>query len=168
MDEMNEMQAPSASSKKEIFAGVGLFLFLGLFLSFLETPHEWGWIDRSGALGSYLLAMPFIIPATGYAIGWIQPLAFLSYQSYARSADYYTRALDTKVLAHAPELYVGSNITLTVRSKRYEVTPAGYVYKIGKVKFRSPKIVHLENFQVTGTLIRKNNQLWIQPSLKSQ
>lgn len=66
-------------SRKEIFAGVGLFLFLGLFLSFMEIPYEWDWIDRSSAPGSFLFAMQFIIPATGYGIGWVKGFQRWSY-----------------------------------------------------------------------------------------
>jgi len=45
-------QIPNATSKSgpasraEIFAGVGLFLFLGLFLIFRDLPYQWVWIER--------------------------------------------------------------------------------------------------------------------------
>lgn len=45
-----------------------------------------------------------------YGFGWIQPLAFLSYRAYSHSADYYITALEHKVLAHAPEEFVGREI----------------------------------------------------------
>ena len=44
------------ASRGEIYAGVGLFLFLGLLLSFMELPYEWGWIERNSTLGSYIFA----------------------------------------------------------------------------------------------------------------
>jgi len=45
-----------------------------------------------------------------YGFGWIQPLAFLSYRAYSHSADYYVSGLEHKVLAHAPEEFVGREI----------------------------------------------------------
>jgi len=47
-----------------------------------------------------------------YSIGWLQPLAFLSYQSYAQSERYYIRALRAKCFAHAPRLFIGEEIAL--------------------------------------------------------
>lgn len=66
-------------SRGEIFAGVGLFLFLGLFLSFMELPYEWGWIERNSTLGSYIFGVQFILPATGYCVGWIKGFPRWSY-----------------------------------------------------------------------------------------
>ena len=60
------------ASRTEILAGVGLFLFLGLFLIFMELPYQWGWIERNGALGSYIFAMQVILPVTGYCVGWVK------------------------------------------------------------------------------------------------
>ena len=45
-----------------------------------------------------------------YSFGWIQPLAFLSYRAYSHSADYYVSGLEHKVLAFAPEEFVGREI----------------------------------------------------------
>lgn len=67
------------ASGREIFAGIGLFLFLGLFMALMEIPYEWGWIDRTSSLGSYLFAMIFLIPVTGFGIGWIKDFPRWSY-----------------------------------------------------------------------------------------
>jgi len=45
-----------------------------------------------------------------YSAGWIQPLAFFSYRSFSKATDYYITALEHKVLAHAPEEFVGRTI----------------------------------------------------------
>ena len=42
--------------------------------------------------------------------GWIQPLSWYAYGSYADSMDYYILALEKKVIAHAPELFEGHEI----------------------------------------------------------
>jgi hypothetical protein len=79
MDEINKIQVSSPSSKKEIFAGVGLFLFLGLFMAYMKTPYEWGWKGWLSPLGKFLFAMNFLLPVTGYAIGWIKGFPRWSY-----------------------------------------------------------------------------------------
>ena len=45
-----------------------------------------------------------------YSVGWIQPLAFLSYRSFGRATDYYVRTLEHKVFAYAPEIFAGRQI----------------------------------------------------------
>lgn len=42
-----------------------------------------------------------------WTAGWVQPLAFLAYGSYAKSADYYIRALRAKAFANAPQAFDG-------------------------------------------------------------
>ena len=51
--------------------------------------------------------------------GWIQPLAWISYNEYGKAAGYYTRALDAKIIAHAPELYAGELVTIYFRPKSF-------------------------------------------------
>ncbi len=53
-----------------------------------------------------------------YSCGWIQPLAFISYSAYAKSADYYIKALRSKVLAHEPEIMVGREIELKFKVRQ--------------------------------------------------
>ena len=67
------------ASRGEIFAGMVLFLFLGLFLTFMDLPHEWGWIERSSALGSYIFALQVILSVTGCCVGWIKGFPRWSY-----------------------------------------------------------------------------------------
>ncbi len=52
-----------------------------------------------------------------YSIGWIQPLAFLSYRAYSKSADYYVKALKSQAFAHAPEIFVGRNVKFSFTPK---------------------------------------------------
>lgn len=47
-----------------------------------------------------------------YSMGWIQPLALISYHQYGKATDYYIRGLTSKVLSNAPELFVGEEIEL--------------------------------------------------------
>lgn len=48
-----------------------------------------------------------------YIGGWINPLAFISYSAYARATDQYIKALRAKTLAHAPDLFVGEQVSLS-------------------------------------------------------
>jgi len=85
MINISHPQIPNATSKSgpasraEIFAGVGLFLFLGLFLIFMDLPYQWVWIERNSALGSYIFALQVILPVTGYCVGWIKGFPRWSY-----------------------------------------------------------------------------------------
>lgn len=48
-----------------------------------------------------------------YSIGWLNPLAFISYREYLKSEAYYIQSLKLKTLAHAPEAFVGRRVTFT-------------------------------------------------------
>ena len=69
----------SPTSRGEILAGVGLFLFLGLVQLYMNLPYDWGRMDKRIALSSYIFAMLFIIPAMGYAVGWVKGFPRWSY-----------------------------------------------------------------------------------------
>ena len=48
-----------------------------------------------------------------YSIGWIQPLAFLSYRAYGKATDYYIKALKSQAFANAPEAFIGRTVRFT-------------------------------------------------------
>ena len=58
-----------------------------------------------------------------YAAGWIQPIAFISYRSYALSADYYVSALTAKVFANAPHLYKDQNVDFIFTPRKIKTLP---------------------------------------------
>jgi hypothetical protein len=60
-----------------------------------------------------------------YSAGWIQPLAFLSYKAYAKSTDYYVKALKSQAFAHSPEIFVGRVVTFKFTPKTIEQTEEG-------------------------------------------
>ena len=69
-----------------------------------------------------------------YSIGWVQPLAFISYHSYFKSAQFYMKSLNAKCLANAPELYVGETVVLnSFMAKSVKSNGSGYVTNIGKI-----------------------------------
>jgi hypothetical protein len=48
-------------------------------------------------------------------VGWMQPLAFISYKLYSQASDYYIRALLAEIFAHEPKLLVNRVVQLSVR-----------------------------------------------------
>ena len=53
-----------------------------------------------------------------YSIGWIQPLAFLSYRAYSKATDYYVKALKSQAFANAPEVFIGRKVRFTFTPKQ--------------------------------------------------
>jgi len=47
----------------------------------------------------------FWMKAVNYTFGWIQPLGFVAYANYSRSADYYMDGLQAKIFANCPECF---------------------------------------------------------------
>ena len=68
-----------------------------------------------------------------YSVGWIQPLAFLSYKSFARGTDYYIKALKTEIFAKAPEAFDG-------RYVEFMFTPQKIIQENGQVILINRKI----------------------------
>lgn len=91
-----------------------------------------------------------VLKAINYSVGYIQPLAWFAYRAYGNSADYYIEALESKVLAHAPELYKGEKITLYVSGAKYQLHKEGYKYIVGRIKIISD--TKISNTYVTGIL----------------
>ena len=50
-----------------------------------------------------------------YMFGWIQPLSFLAYRSYAKATDIYIESAKSEVIAREPELFVGREVELLFR-----------------------------------------------------
>jgi len=93
-----------------------------------------------------------------YIFGYIQPLAFFAYRSYGISGDYYIEALQSKVMANAPELFVGENITLTLRGKGYSIVNGFREYRLGRITVITLNKDPTEKI-ITGILEEKQNRL---------
>jgi len=95
-----------------------------------------------------------------FTCGWIQPLAFISYRAYAKSADYYTAALRSKVIAHAPELFIGELITVSIKPKSW--TKIGVYYVVnGQIKLLTRSKPTKETITVSGVLRKSVVSLYI-------
>jgi len=74
-----------------------------------------------------------------YSVGWIQPLAFISYGAYAKSADFYIKALRSKVLAYAPELMEGREVEFEFIVKSIRKNGDKFIVSNGRIVFQSDK-----------------------------
>lgn len=72
-----------------------------------------------------------------YTVGWIQPLAFISYRAYAKSGTYYITSLRSKVLAHQPELLLGREIKIRFIIKESRKQNGKYLMSNGRLKYTS-------------------------------
>jgi hypothetical protein len=77
-----------------------------------------------------------------YSAGWIQPLAFISYRAYAQSEEFYIKSLQAKVLANAPELMVGREITITFHVKQIKKYGDKFLLSNGKLVIVSDKRIN--------------------------
>jgi hypothetical protein len=71
-----------------------------------------------------------------YCAGWIQPLAFISYHAYSKSAEYYVEALRAKAFANAPELFIGRTVTVGFNPQRSERTEDGRRWRLVNGRIR--------------------------------
>ena len=70
--------------------------------------------------------------------GWIQPLSFLAYRSYGRATEAYLAALEAKLLAKAPELFVGRIVTVSFTALEARPVPSGYAHTNHRLTVLSP------------------------------
>ena len=62
----------------------------------------------------------FAMKAVNWSVGWIQPLGFVAYNAYIRSAEFYNLGLSAKVFAYCPECFDGEEVTFTFRPQRID------------------------------------------------
>jgi len=77
-------------------------------------------------------------------IGWLNPLGFLSYRSYAKSSDFYTKSLRTQAFANAPELFVGKKV-------EFYFTPKSIEHKNNQIHLMNRNITIIVNEEPTST-----------------
>jgi hypothetical protein len=81
-----------------------------------------------------------LITTTNRAMGWVQPLSYLAYRSYAESTDYYTRSLEMKVFSYSPESFEGREVQFHFIPKRAVKTSNDqYMLLAGRTFIRSDK-----------------------------
>jgi hypothetical protein len=74
----------------------------------------------------------FTMKAVNYSVGWIQPLAFISYRAYAQSADFYVQGLKAKAMQHAPILFEGEIIQMAFHKYSITAQQDGFLIRNGR------------------------------------
>jgi len=99
-----------------------------------------------------------------YSVGWIQPLAFISYGAYQKSAFFYVEGLRAKAFAHEPGLFVGRDVTIIGRPRTWRrLTPNAWVLEYGQVHVISREEPNGRNLQsLTGRLVLVGNTLFLE------
>jgi len=81
-----------------------------------------------------------LINKTNRTVGWIQPISYLAYRSYAESADYYTRSLEVKVFSYSPALFEGREVSFHFTPRRaVKLSDDEYMLLAGRTFVRSNK-----------------------------
>lgn len=96
-------------------------------------------------------------------IGWVQPLAFFSYRSYAKSIDYYIKATETEVFVHEPHLMVGRRVEIDFRPRTIEHLENGrWLAKNSKIAVFVNSNQKLEMMHVIGYVKKIDGMLIIE------
>lgn len=92
------------------------------------------------------------INIVNYSVGWIQPLAFISYRSYAKSAQYYLESLEKKTFARAPELFIGERVEFAFYPKQIKNIRGAREATNGKIRVILSKTPERGQITVSGVL----------------
>jgi hypothetical protein len=95
-----------------------------------------------------------------YSVGWINPLAFMSYRAYGQATDQYITALRSKVAFHAPEMLAGKRISLMVQVRRIEPLgdSRGYRIQTNNLNIFVDEIPNQQRIQVNGMVQVRDGQ----------
>ena len=90
-------------------------------------------------------------------------ITFFSYRAYWKSADYYISALHTKCFANAPHLYVGQQVSVSVKPRGVKIKDDGYHFKAGLINVIYHQVPEMKHQVINGVLEeRQNGQLFIE------
>jgi len=92
-----------------------------------------------------------------YSVGWIQPLAFLSYRAYAKATDYYIKALKSQAFANAPEAFVGRTVQFKFTPKTIQQKQDHIELINGRIHIIVDKLPETKTILVQGRLEQKGN-----------
>lgn len=153
---------------KSILAIIGLYITIAGLVTFslfiLEESYQtamfgtwpaqdarrWDLVQLgANIMDNTILSMKIVV----YAFGWIQPLAFVSYRSYATSAEYYVASLRAKALAHAPELFVNHRVDLCFTPNEVTKIDNGLmILSFGKIGVITATMIKDRPVRISGVL----------------
>ena len=102
-----------------------------------------------------------MLKAINYSLGWIQPVAFLAYKDFSKSADSYIQGLEARIFANAPEVFQGRTMTFAFTPQTVVETPEGlFVHVNHRLRFVSPVRLPVGRARrVTGSVSDEGDQV---------
>ena len=80
-----------------------------------KTSQNWNLVLKGcDLINSINLSLKII----NYSVGWIQPLAFLSYRSFAQGTDYYVESVKNEILRKSPKCFHNKKVELLFTPER--------------------------------------------------
>jgi len=113
---------------------VGIYTFSAFIIEEAQQQTVWGtWPAQDAKNWELVLEGCDLLESLNstlwwmnWTIGYIQPLALISYHSYWKATRYYIKSLKTKIFAKSPETFDGRHI-------EFMFTPQKIIQKDGKV-----------------------------------
>ena len=82
-----------------------------------QDAKEWRLAKRAVEIQRPII---FAMKCVNWSVGWIQPLGFVAYNAYIRSAEFYNLGLGAKVFAFCPECFDNEEVEFTLRPQRID------------------------------------------------
>ena len=91
--------------------------------------------------------------AINIAVGWINPLSFVSYKAFHKSTDHYIKALSARIFANEPTFFIGKKVSFTFTPKSVKHQADGtYLLTNGRIHVIVSNRPGSSSVKATGTL----------------
>ncbi len=97
-------------------------------------------------------------------LGWLHPIALMSYRSYAKATDFYIQAGYSQLLIEHPEAILGRTISFTFTWNEVERFDGYSVLRAGKMLVRVKEPPKTNPARITGTVIGMSSKVLIEAS----
>jgi hypothetical protein len=125
-----------------------------------QDAGAWHHVLKASDVMEYQL---YLLDTVNSWFGWIQPFAYVSYNAYVDAEDYYIEALRQKVLANAPHLMVGREVTLHYQNASVIQEDGEFIMRIGgRILVHSQVQLPLTG-EITGVLDEAEGMLFLNP-----
>ena len=100
--------------------------------------------------------------------GWIQPVAYVAYNAYIESADYYIKSIRSEAFANEPGLFLGEQVSFEFTPLEITFADDGRFLAVNKkVGVLTSDDIKLEKLLVSGPLVRYKRYLVVElPAIK--
>jgi len=99
-----------------------------------------------------------------WSIGYIQPLALISYHSYWKSTEYYIKGIETKIFANAPDLFNNRKIKIMFTPKKIKKENNRIILINRKIRIITDKIPKTRRVVVSGIVRVDGEKIIIEES----